>query len=161
VRGGQTKLFEKNVALFHEHAFAMRKIWIERCEKTYLNQSDIQLYMHMVSTIEGAEDLYKGKVSHYHHKDELWLYIPSVESAEELLKLFLVSFQNAPGLVISEMEVEFLGDNAPELIQIFKESFPHLPTRSQSKGLPMAVLYYKAGTLNSRKTQIAPFLPKK
>ncbi len=160
-RVGQTKLFQKNIPLFHQYVDKIREIWVDRSKKTLAEQPVVELYMHMISTIAGAEDLYKGNAADYHHKDELWFYIPNTESATELLKLFLSSFQTAPGLVFPGMELELLGDNAHDLAQVFKESFPQIPVKSTYRGLPIAVLYYKAGTLNSRKTQISPFLPKK
>ncbi len=60
------------------------------------------------------------------------------------------------------LAVEFYGEKAKEYEQIFKESFLPIPrkTVSDKKGLPIAVLKYKAGLINSRKAMISPYLPK-
>ena len=106
-----------------------------------------------------AEEVYKGISAKYPHKDELWIWIPPDEQAVGLLKNFLDSFQTSPGLKNNQMEVEFLGDNAKELALIFKESFLPIPQTVTKANLPIAVLRYKAGTLNSRKAMVTPFLP--
>ncbi|MBI5274619.1 MAG: hypothetical protein HY860_06170 [Chlamydiales bacterium] len=160
-RVGQTKLFEKNIALFHQYADQIRQIWLSKSTQFHKEQSLVELYFHMVSTIAGAEDLYQGKTADYKHRDELWVYIPFAESATQLLKLFLTAFQTCPSLDLKNMEIEFLGDNANELMQIFKESFIEVPMKVVYQGLPMAIIYYKAGSMNSRKTQISPYLPGK
>jgi hypothetical protein len=57
-------------------------------------------------------------------------------------------------------DVEFLGDNAKELKQIFEESFKPIPSKVAKEKLPIAVVRFKAGTINSRKALITPYLPR-
>jgi hypothetical protein len=58
------------------------------------------------------------------------------------------------------IKAEFLGSNAEELSMIFKESFLDVPLSRLKEDLPIAVLKYRAGSLNSRKSMVSPFLPK-
>jgi hypothetical protein len=162
-RVGQTKLFVKNFPFFQSHAHEIRAFWYVDAKKFYEERNEFDLHLHMISTIPGAEDVFAGTEGQYDHKDELWIWIPSTEQAIEHLKSFLNAFRFAPQLVQNEMEVEFIGDNARMLDQIFNESFLPIPRRtSQDKkiSVPIAILRYRAGSINSRKAMISPYLPK-
>ena len=115
--------------------------------------------MHMISTIRGATDVFEGKKIIYKHKDELWIWIPETEIAIEHLKSFLLSFSKSDRLIGNEVSCEFLGSNASTLEQIFQESFLDIPMKKVKKNMDMAVIYYNAGTINSRKAMISPYLP--
>jgi len=158
-RVGQTKLFAKNYPLFEKNCMEIRRIWLGDAQSVYKDKKEVDLHLHMVSTIAGAEELYSGAEGKYPHKDEMWLWIPAAEPAVEHLKSFLNAFRSSPGAIGNEMEVEFMGDNAKELEQIFVESFAPVPRKTTAKGLPVAVLRFKAGTINSRKALITPYLP--
>lgn len=165
-RVSQTKIFARNYTTFETHAPELRRIWYQNALNAYENNHEIMLHLHMVSTVTSADDLFKGKEISYWHQDELWIWIPSTDLAVERLKLFLNSFKSSPRIqAIQNWSIEFLGDNARELSQVFKESFlkvPHVLPSSKSKDepLPIAVLKFEAGKINSRKGLIAPFLPR-
>ena len=161
---GQTKIFSKNFSSFFKHVDQIRKLWYEEARNIYKEKNEIDFHLHMISTIAGAEDLYAGTVGKYKHQDELWVWIPSTETAIEHLKVFLNAFRACPQVANNQMSVEFLGDNAKELDQIFAESFAAIPriysTERNRFNLPIAVLHYTAGSINSRKAMISPYLPK-
>ncbi len=158
-RVGQTKLFAKNTALFEKHAAEIRRLWLLDAQKIFKEKKEVDLHLHMISTVTGAKELYEGAEVKYPHKDEIWLWIPSQETAISHLKSFLSAFGATPQAANNEMEVEFLGDNAKELEEIFIESFIPVPRKISAKGLVMALLRFKAGTINSRKAMISPYLP--
>jgi hypothetical protein len=159
-RVGQTKIFGKTYPTFAKHASKIRHEWLMEAKKSHEEKSDIDFHLHMISTIPGAEELYEGKSENFAHQDEMWIWIPSTEIAVEHLKGFLSSFRLCPAAINNPMEVEFLGDNAKELKQIFEESFKSIPSRVVKEKLPIAVLKFKAGTINSRKALITPYLPR-
>ena len=159
-RVGQTKMFARNVSLFNKNGDAIRRMWLGLAKETVEKKPEIDFHLHMISTIVSAEEVYEGGAGKYSHKDELWIWIPEGESAVEHLKRFLNLFQSSPGMKNNTFEVEFLGSNADELALIFKESFIEIPTSRSNKNLPIAVLRYRAGSLNSRKAMVSPFLPK-
>ncbi|MCB1082312.1 MAG: hypothetical protein KDK63_04125 [Chlamydiia bacterium] len=162
-RVGQTKIFAKNYPTFQKAASELRKKWVDKALSIYANNGEIILHLHAISTIASAEQLYKGDKANYDHKDEMWFWIPETELALEKLKLFLNGFKGSKATQRLSFEVEFLGPNAKELSQAFKESFlpiNHILPKEPSKGLPIAVLRYNAGGLNSRKAMIAPYLPR-
>jgi hypothetical protein len=162
-RVGQTKLFANNFPLFKQHADAIRRVFLAAAKNAFQEKPQIDLHIHMISTIVSAEEVHHGKTASYSHKDELWIWIPEGDLPVEHLKAFLNHFKNSPGLENNPpgggLEVEFLGANAADLALIFKESFFDIPHKSSNKKLPIAVLRYKAGSLNSRKAMVTPFLP--
>jgi len=159
VRISQTKMFSNNIAIFEKNKDKIRDVWCKKAEAAYKENPDLDLHLHMTSTVIGAEDVFKGGEVNYHHKDEMWIWVPESEVAIEHLKLFLSAFQTCPQILDNEIEIELLGDNADDLELVFKESFLPIKCRKENKGLPIAVLYYKAGSINSRKAMITPYLP--
>ena len=159
-RVGQTKIFAANLKQLSKHEEAIQRAWLQKAEKVHKDKPEINLHIHMISTIVSAEEVYQGTTGKYSHKDELWIWIPEQEVAVEHLKRFLSAFQSSPGLKNNSFEVEFLGSNADLLASTFAESFIEIPHKKVKKGLPIAVLKYKAGSLNSRKAMVSPFLPR-
>ncbi len=162
-RVGQTKIFARNYALFEKLSADVRKIWHKSCVEMHQNNGEVLLYLHMISTIASADELFMGGKIEYDHYDELWIWIPESELAIEKLKAFLSGFKGVAEANELNMSVLFTGENSRELSQIFRESFadiPHKLVENGSKGLPIAILRYKAGALNSRKAMIAPYLPR-
>ncbi|MBS0614958.1 MAG: hypothetical protein JSR58_00205 [Verrucomicrobia bacterium] len=158
-RVGQTKFFPKNFPVFAKHATDLRKLWLAEAQKVYQNKKEIDFHLHMISTVEGADELYKGAAGKYAHKDEIWIWTPPSETGAGHLKNFLSAFGATAPVKTSEMQVEFLGDNSKELAEIFRESFEGIPQKVVNQKLPIAVLYFKAGHLNSRKAMVSPYLP--
>jgi hypothetical protein len=161
-RVGQTKVFANNIPLFEEKADAIREMWLLSAQAACQEKPEVDLHIHMVSTIVGADEVYRGEAAKYPHQDEMWLWIPGTDSSVERLKRFLTAFQKSPGLKGQALEVEFLGDNGEELATLFHESFPEAAQKRRKKSaplLPIAVLRFQAGSLNSRKAMVSPFLP--
>lgn len=158
-RVGQTKVFTSTISLFQKKASAIRKAWLKTAMEIHKEKREIDLHIHMISTIVSAREVYKGTQGKYKHKDEMWIWVPEEELAVEHLKRFLNAFQNSAGVKNHPFQVEFLGSNAEELSLIFKESFLEIPQKRTKGNLPIAVLRYKAGTINSRKAMVSPYLP--
>jgi hypothetical protein len=162
-RVGQAKMFAKNFPFFHKHATEMRTVWYQDALLCNKEKREVDLHLMMISTIAGAEDLFAGSTLNYSHKDELWIWIPETDQSIEHLKSFLSAFKMAPQLVSDGLEVEFLGDNAKLLDEIFDDSFSAIPRKAKldkNVQLPIAVLRFKAGLINSRKAMISPYLPR-
>ncbi len=158
-RVGQMKVFSKNYPTYSKLASSLREKWLVHAKKVHSEHPEIDFHLQMISTIPGAKELYSGKSEGYPHQDEVWFWIPPTDVAIEHFKNFLSSFKRAPAVENNPMEVEFSGENADELQQIFKESFKAIPSKITKGKLPMAILRVKAGSLNSRKAMISPYLP--
>jgi len=161
-RVGQAKLFACNYPGFFKQCATLRQRWYENLLDVFRERSEFDLHMQMISTVAGADDLFAGVEGAYKHKDELWLWIPFTEQSIEHLKSFLNALRTSPQIHKGEFSAEFYGDRAKDYEQIFKESFLPIPTKiiKEKGALPIAVLKYKAGLINSRKAMISPYLPK-
>lgn len=162
-RVGQTKLFPRNFPQFIENASAIREMWLRDAKRAASENPNLELHIHMISTIAGAQEVYQDNASEYPHQDEIWLWNASTSSGDRLVS-YLNAFKLAPEVVNNQMEVEFTGGNASELAEIFDKYFLDIPQKLTedslgNKRLPIAILRFKAGTLNSRKSMITPYLP--
>ncbi|NGX37857.1 MAG: hypothetical protein K1000chlam2_01020 [Chlamydiae bacterium] len=164
VRVGQTKIFAKNYPAFASNASKLREMWVKSSMNFFKDRREFDLYLHMTSTIAGAEDVYKGTDGKYKHQDELWVWIPMTEQSIEHLKSFLNEFRMSPRIVENQedIEIEFIGPNGKELSKIFNESFlscAHQFAKEKGRGQSFAIIRFPAGTINSRKAMISPYLP--
>jgi hypothetical protein len=158
-RVGQTKLFLNNFASFASHADAIRHTWLANAMEVYKGKNEVDLHIHMISTIVSADEVYSGQLKAYPHQDEIWIWAPQEEVPREHLKQFLSGFATLPVFQKAECEVEFCGDNKAELAKIFKESFLDIPQKKSDRKLPMAILRFNAALINSRKAMVSPYLP--
>lgn len=162
-RVGQTKMFSTNVPLFEKYGSRLQAEWLKIAEQVFETRREIDLHMQMISTCASAEEVFKGKTGKWSHKDEIWIYIPMTQSSIEHLVYFLNSFQATDIAQKNAMVVEFLGPNCKALEQIFMRNFPKASRRTAQdcdKGLPIAILRFDAGLINSRKALITPHLPR-
>jgi hypothetical protein len=161
-RVGQTKMFDQNYALYKSLRSQIRDFWYQKAIEHLSLDKEVDLHLHMISTIASAEELYKGELIQYAHKDEMWIYIPDTDLAVEHLKLFLNAVKTSPVMSLDEVYVECYGKRAKELSMIFKESFikTKLDLLELSSDISYAVIYYRAASLNSRKAMVSPHLPK-
>jgi hypothetical protein len=162
-RIGQTKIFSTNAISLHENYERILNHWVEKAEEVYANNEQIDLHIHMISTIPNAEEVYKGLPKNYLHRDYIWIWIPNSKQAFDHLASFLNAFKGSDSVKNTNMRFQVLGrDNLSSYSNIFKHHFLAIPEDSQiktQKKAPLAVLSFDAGTLNSRKAHITPYLP--
>jgi hypothetical protein len=164
-RVGQTKLFSTNFPLFQKHASELRSLWLASAKKVYEAKNQVDFHLQMISTIAGADEVHTANFGAWNHQDEMWFWVPPTQQAMERLTFFLNGFLSTPAVQTNDMTVSFLGENWRELEQIFAQNFPKAkrePVNHEKppKGLPIAVLRLKPGTMNSRKAMITPYLPR-
>lgn len=159
-RIGQAKIFASNFAVFENHKSFIRDAWLKTAERVSKEKPEIDLHIQMISTIVSAEEVFRGQTGRYAHKDEVWIWVPEKEIAIERLRRFLTAFQQSPGLKDNPLEIECIGPRADELKLVFQESFLRVPLTTAKGKASLAVIYCKAGSLNSRKAMVSPFLPK-
>ena len=161
-RVGQTKMFASNFPFFLENVQEIRQIWLNMSQEVYQEKPEIDLHIHMISTISSADEVYKDQIGPYKHQDELWFWIPPTHQGYNHLSSFLAGFQYGVKGLKEKMSLEFLGSPTQELSKIFTHHFPEIPQKTSLVGTnhPMAILRFKAGGINSRKSMITPFLPR-
>lgn len=163
-RVGQTKMFASNFGYFHRHADKIRQIWLNQSQEVYQDRPEIDLYIHMISTIASAEEVYTNLTGQYQHHDEIWFWTPSTRQACDHLATFLAGFQSVVRLIKDhQMHVEFSGPAAEEYANVFAQNFLSIPTvivDTKPNTPSIAILRFRAGILNSRKSMITPFIPR-
>ena len=161
-RVGQTKIFARNYASFAKHVNTLQQQWYKMLFDYWSDHPEVDLHLQMISTIAGADHLFSGKENKDSHLDELWIWIPFTEQSIEHLKSFLNAFRSCPAFVKGDLAVCFYGDTAKAYEQIFAESFFSITKKeiNDKSTLPIAVLKFPAGAINSRKAMISPCLPR-
>lgn len=160
-RVGQTKLFTRNHPLFLKNAQKLMEFWLAAAHETVQIHPEIDLHLHMVSTIPSADEVYTDKVGQYSHLDQLWFWVPYTQKAYDHLASFLTAFMTMHQ-INGNAYLEFFSDVNEDVQQIFIRNCPHLPIKQVhgKTSLPMVILHFTAGTLNSRKAMITPYLPR-
>jgi hypothetical protein len=160
-RVGQTKIFSSNYPTYLEHRDEIRKAWLKMAQDSYKNSPEIDFHMHMISTVPSADEVHGEQIPCHPHQDEIWIWIPETQIAQVHLARFLSAFQTAPPLNTNQTEIEFLGANRTTFEPIFQRNFIDLPQKTtSSEPLPIVVLHFNPGTINSRKSLITPYLPR-
>lgn len=162
-RVGQTKLFASNIPTFQYYSAALRRTWREEAMDSVASHPEIDLHLHMISTIASAEEVHDDHVGNYSHRDELWFWGPSTRQAYVHLSTFLLGFQNIQEVRRNHLELEILAapEEASRIEELFRRHFiaTQVTVKPRADGL-WAVLYFDAGSINSRKAMITPSLPR-
>lgn len=161
-RISQSKVFSKNIKSYEKHFEKLLQVWWEKADEVYSNHESIDLHLHMISTIPGAQDVFNGGEPTYRHRDHMWIYIPDSNQAIHHLSAFLNAFKNAPNVQNNHMEYQVLGSSEVNYAELFKHHFSAAVSQKKvsiKKKMPIVLLSFDAGTLNSRKAQITPYLP--
>lgn len=162
-RVGQTKIFSSNFPTFQKASEQLKDYWIEHAQDVYRVHPEITLHLQMISTIASADEVHEGHLGDYTHQDELWIWIPETQKSSDHLASFLSAFQSAPEVIDNPMTLE-LPEGSPYLQDLFQRYFKgvdtYLKKGKNTKGPRIATLRFKAGTINSRKSMITPYLPR-
>lgn len=159
-RIGQTKVFPLNIPFFAKNEEVIQSTWVHKAREANRTHPELDLHLFMVSTIASAQDLYEGLKQKYTHQDELWFWIPQTELAQNHLASFLSAFAQAPEMIHNQLSLETWD---PIVTQLFKRYFIPIESmieNSEDEKRPKAILRFQAGTLNSRKAMVSPYLPK-
>lgn len=161
-RVGQMKIFSTNLEQFQQHRHRLIEQWLRDSKAVYQNTNEIDLHLFMISTIPNAEEVYTNSAGNYLHKDELWIWIPSSNiTAQDHLAIFLSGFRNAPEISNNLLSLDCVGSDADVYARIFEHNFIALPHHSEKNAQnTLAILGYTAGSINSRKSMISPYLPR-
>ncbi len=157
-RVGQVKLFSSNWPKFTASASELYKLWTSRAENIHNSHPEIDLHLQMISTIASAQEIYEGQEQGDTHQDELWFWIPESDSAVNHLTAFLNNFSKAPEMVENDLSLEV----SSGVEKLFKRNFlaiENVKVREDGER-PVAILRFKAGSLNSRKAMVSPYLPR-
>ena len=160
VRVGQTKLFASHFPLLEQEGKTLHLLWLTAARETSQNFPPLSFHLHMISTLPDAEEVYAGRECEYKHHDQIWIWVEEGEKGRELLIKFLSSFSHAPYLQNIELSITLFGPLAVNYGLIFSQYLPSLSVKKREEGaISWILLHFSAGTLNSRKGAITPYLP--
>ena len=160
-RVGQTKIFSSNFPTYLKQRDAIRKEWLKSAQESYKNSPEIDFHLHMISTVPSAAEVHGDAPKAFTHQDEIWLWMTDTQLGQDHLTRFLSAFQNAPEVANNKMEIQFLGENSSNFDYLFSRSFVQVPKKKEkAMSLPIAVLHFNPGSINSRKSMITPYLPR-
>lgn len=160
-RVGQTKLFSINFPTFLKKESRLMEYWLKTAQNVNANHPEIDLHLHMISTIPSATEVYEDRVGRYTHQDELWFWVAPTTRGLDHLTSFLTAFQSSSKFGTTA-SLEILPGVPEEIVQIFNRDFGSIPRKKGESGLtlPVVIFRFDAGTLNSRKAKITPYLPR-
>lgn len=161
-RVGQTKIFRSNNSSFQNASEKMRAYWLKNAKEVNEQSPQIDLHMHMISTIPSASEVFKGRIDSSTHKDEIWFWIPDHQEAYDHLIRFLTAFQATPPVAENDLTLEIQGPKSSQIQNIFATHFSRVSLVNTHENLEdsLAILRFNAGTINSRKAMISPYLPR-
>jgi hypothetical protein len=162
-RVGQAKLFHNNIKTYQSHCQALVALWQKTAEEIFTVHPHIDFFLQMISTVPSEKEVYLGKGDTWEHQDEMWLWTPEGGVPEQHLIGFLNSFEGSPIVQNLVVDVEIVGPLAEQRKTLFIQNFSkahRIAIHVTSEGPTIAYLRYKAGAINSRKSQVTPFLPK-
>ena len=162
-RVGQVKLFRNNIHSYEAHRQELITLWQREAEKVFAERPQVDFFVQMVSTVPSEKEVFRGEESGWDHKDEMWIWSPEGGVPEQHLIAFLNSFDGSSAARSLAIEVEIIGSQAEKRKSLFAQNFPrarHVKVQTTGYGPTIALLRYPAGAINSRKSQVSPFLPK-
>ncbi|MBS0621914.1 MAG: hypothetical protein JSR80_03020 [Verrucomicrobia bacterium] len=158
-RVGQAKLFSCNFPHFAENAHLLRSHWATEAEAIYHKRPHLNLHMQMISTIAGADEVYRGKQGEYDHQDELWMWVAPTDEGQQQLEHYLSNFTSSPEVSTLPIHVDLIGPKLDRLQATFAKHFKEVRLKpSKELKTPIAVLRFSAGKITSRKANITPHL---
>lgn len=160
-RVGQTKFFSSNFPSFAKKSPVMMEHWLKNAQSIHNKKNQVDLHLHMISTVASAAEVYEEKIDDYNHQDQLWFWVPATQKGYDHLASFLTAFFGAVKFD-TETHIQFFPGVSEEIQQIFMRNRSDIGFEKLSEGmnLPIVVLYFTPGTINSRKAMITPYLPK-
>jgi hypothetical protein len=143
----------------------LQKAFIYESNKVSNSKKEVDLHLFMVSTLAGLEGLFDHKAEKVTHLDEIWLYIPQdSDGGLTHLRSFLNAFAASSGAQKAIKGIRLMGESGTlddlintVLLSQLNVSYQKCPSPCEGSFI---VLDVSAGSMNSRKAMITPFLPK-
>ena len=140
----QLKIYPINV-------HTLKQNYMNVCSAWNQHKTELPLKIMMLTTVEGADDLFKGVKPKHHHQDELWLSAVDSDEGRAQLGFFLMTFF----ALQAKKEIKALVP--PSLTLLFDEASAGKILHKEHSH-PWIVLMFEAGAITSRKKDISPCL---
>ena len=150
---------------FNEKRFELLHYWFSIKNFVHSKSSEVDFFLHMISTIAGGKEAYEGKMPDNGEEDEIWLSVNyDSDLSTSRFRQFLDYLKDSPKFnqIKMHMTIEGPASDGRDLIaSILRVTVPQATYDFLENDLPepIVVFKFKQGTLNSRKADITPFLP--
>lgn len=163
----QFKLFPRNWKQLNDNYDNILSNWTNLNTQVRRKNSQVDFFLHMMSTIPGAIEAYEGRPPSNNEYDEFWLSgIPEADESISRMRQFLTSLLLSPRHAGRSFEAHLVGPN-PKQVPIFQTIIKETVhdkeiefRESQQLKSMVMVFRFQQGSMNSRKADITPFLPK-
>ena len=163
----QFKLFPGNWKSLQANRNNILQKWMNISSQVRRKVSEVDFFLHMMSTIPGAEEAYRGIANETGEDDEFWLTgMPEADESVSLMRQFFINLRKSPIHQNINLRCHIEGTAGPR-IKIFTNilndtlgqgDYPFVENKDLS--MPVIVFRFAQGSLNSRKAHITPLLPK-
>lgn len=161
-RVGQIKLTSPLVLFFHERSDAIQQRWLADSKEVYHTSHEIDMHIQMVSTIAGAQDVFQGNKQAFTHQDSLWIWTPLEQRPLDHLVYFLRGLRYAKEVEKLEIHIEIQASNPLPIQSLIEQNFVFKTLNSKPSAMKegaLITMHFQAGSMNSRKAVISPYLP--
>jgi hypothetical protein len=163
----QFKLFPGNWNSLQKNRDNILKKWVSINVQIRRKNSEVDFFLHMMSTIPGAQEAYQGRANQTGSDDEFWLSgLPQADESVSRMRQFFIALRKSPIHQNINLRCHIEGkkdDNIRIFENILKDTLgqEHYPFKeNDSLPYPVIVFQFAQGSLNSRKAHITPLLPK-
>lgn len=140
----QLKVYPNNIATLTKNYAAVAKTWYEF-------KTEQPLKILMLTTVEGAEDLFKGVKPKQDHKDEIWISSQDTDEGRTQISYFLMMFFQLQ----AKKQIEA---SMPKNTRAIFEEVVGNQVEIKEHLHPWIILKFEAGSITSRKKDISPCL---
>lgn len=161
-RIGQVKLFKSTIPSFQKWKKNLLLQWLLQSQTAKKTNPHLDFFLQMISTVSSHQEVYDMNGHKWDHTDELWIWVPQGDVSHQHLRTFLHLFQNSASAQALSINCTILGKNGALLADQVRLNYPNVTSIKiveEKEHDPIIILSFPAGQINSRKSQISPFLP--
>jgi len=162
----QFKIFPGNKPNLKKHRFDLLLYWFKVKNFVRSKASEVDFFLHMISTIPGAEEAFHGKMENKGECDEMWISVNTEsDQSTSRFRQFLDYIKVSPKYNQIDLRISLEGPSGPRrrlIGSILRASLRDLTfdvIEEERLPEPIVVFNFKQSSLNSRKADITPFLP--
>lgn len=162
----QLKLFPRNRKCFEDNRTELLKYWFKVKSLVRTKTPEVDFFLHMTSTIPGAQEAFDGSMQKDGEEDEIWLSVNyDSDQSTSRFRQFLDFIKVSPKYSQIKLHLSIegpAGQGRDLLSSIIRVTVPHMKCDFvEETDIPEPIVVFKfiQGTMNSRKADITPFLP--
>ncbi|MCH2174712.1 MAG: hypothetical protein MK193_03170 [Lentisphaeria bacterium] len=163
----QFKVFPNSWPIIETHRNDIMLSWQELSKDISNRNSNVDVFVQMFSTIPGAYEAYNQEKDLGDLEDQIWICVDTDrEESVSHLRQLLTNFRSHPKLQQAGVHYCLQGQPGKKLNfthNILKDFTPKGQVNvveNQEINIPIIIVHFQAGVMNSRKSDVTPYLPK-